>query len=250
MYYSPRQYIDHLMERANCRKYGVYLLLSDEQVYVGQARDLEKRTRQHLTDKCWWNRIILITTKDDGFTASDIDYLESKLIDKAKAAGTAYVDNVKNGNPEKVGTIRAVELDCFLEEAFFLLRIIGVNVFEPVKGHPNKPPLPEGNLTVSEFVKAAMKNLLDAGYTFSERQLKIYGSVEGSKEYTHRSLPILWLLNKGQSRKSCPKKIRKRYWKEVYSAGGRRFLMFSQWFQDGNNYGAHKDDFIKWYKTL
>ena len=75
MFSSPRESIDDLIERADCKKYGVYLLLSDEQVYVGQARDLERRTRQHLTDKCWWNHIILMTTKDNSFNGSDIDYL-------------------------------------------------------------------------------------------------------------------------------------------------------------------------------
>ena len=38
--------------------------------------------------------------------------------------------------------------------------------------------------------------------------------------------------------------------REEYSSGTQRFLMFSQWFKDGTNYGAHKDDFIRWYKTL
>lgn len=250
MFSSPRESIDDLIERADCKKYGVYLLLSDEQVYVGQARDLERRTRQHLTDKCWWNHIILMTTKDNSFNGSDIDYLESKLIEKAKAAGTAYVDNLKKGNPEKVGTFREVELNCYLDEAFFLLKLIGVYVFEPVKKTSNKPPLPEGNLSLSEFIKKALNNLLMAGYTFTDEQLQLYGSIEGSKKYTHRSLPLFWLLKKGERRRSCPKKIRQRYWKDIYTFGGQRFLLFSQWFKDGTCYGAHKDDFIRWYNTL
>lgn len=250
MFSSPRESIDDLIEKADCRKYGVYLLLSDEQVYVGQARDLEKRTRQHLTDKCWWNYIILMTTKDNSFNGSDIDYLESRLIEKAKEAGTAYVDNLKKGNPEKVGTFREVELNCYLDEAFFLLKLIGVSVFEPVKKTPNKPPLPEGNLSISDFIKKALNNLLDAGYTFTHEQLQLYGSIEGSQKYTHRSLPLFWLLKKGESRRSIKKKIRQRYWKDVYTSNGQRFLLFSQWFKDGTNYGAHKDDFIRWYNTL
>ena len=250
MFSSPRQSIDDLIEKADCKRYGVYLLLSDEQVYVGQARDLERRTRQHLTDKGWWNHIILMTTKDDSFNASDIDYLESKLIEKAKDVGTAYVDNLKNGNPQKVTAFREVVLGRYLEEALFLLKLIGVYVFEPIRRKRTTPPLPEGNLSVSDFVKTALINLLAAGYVFSDEQLKLYGSVEGSKEYTHRALPILWLLKEGETRDDVKKKIRQRYWKDVFSSGSQRFLMFSQWFKDGTNYGAHKDDFIRWYGTL
>ena len=77
MYAAPRYSIEDLVSRADCKKYGVYLLLSEQLVYVGQARDLERRTRQHLADKDWWSQVILMTTKDDSFDASDIDYLES-----------------------------------------------------------------------------------------------------------------------------------------------------------------------------
>ncbi|WP_155851740.1 hypothetical protein [Anaerovibrio lipolyticus] len=49
---------------------------------------------------------------------------------------------------------------------------------------------------------------------------------------------------------SAKNKNGQRYWKDVFSSGTQRFLMFSQWFKDGTHYGAHKDDFIRWYGTL
>lgn len=88
-------------------------------VYVGQASDLERRTRQHLTDKDWWTQVILLTTKDDSFNASDIDYLEARLIDLAKKAGKSDSDNKKRGNLQKVDEFRQAELEQYLEEAFF-----------------------------------------------------------------------------------------------------------------------------------
>lgn len=95
MYATPRDSIEDLVSRADCKKYGVYLLLSEQLVYVGQARDLERRTRQHLADKDWWSQVILMTTKDDSFNASDIDYLESRLIDLAVATGKSDTDKKK-----------------------------------------------------------------------------------------------------------------------------------------------------------
>lgn len=93
MYSAPRESITALVSRADCKKYGVYLLLSEKQVYIGQAVDLERRTKQHLSDKEWWTQVVLMTTKDDSFTASDIDYLESRLIYLASKAGTSDSDN-------------------------------------------------------------------------------------------------------------------------------------------------------------
>ncbi len=95
MYSAPRGSIDNLVSRADCKKYGVYLLLSEQQVYVGQAIDLERRTKQHIADKSWWTQVILMTTKDDSFTASDIDYLETRLIELADKAGTLDSENKK-----------------------------------------------------------------------------------------------------------------------------------------------------------
>ena len=130
MYAAPRESIEDLVSRADCKKYGVYLLLSEQLVYVGQARDLERRTRQHLADKDWWSRVILMTTKDDSFNASDIDYLESRLIDLATAAGKSDTDNKKRGNPQKVDEFRQAELEQYLEEAIFILELIGIKVFK------------------------------------------------------------------------------------------------------------------------
>lgn len=130
MYAAPRESIEDLVSRADCKRYGVYLLLSEQLVYVGQARDLERRTRQHLADKDWWSRVILMTTKDDSFNASDIDYLESRLIDIATAAGKSDTDNKKRGNPQKVDEFRQAELEQYLEEAIFILELIGIKVFK------------------------------------------------------------------------------------------------------------------------
>ena len=137
MYSAPRDSIKDLTLRADCKKYGVYLLLSDHQVYVGQAVDLERRTKQHLADKDWWTQVVLMTTKDDSFTASDIDYLESQLIDLAGKVCTSDSDNRKRGNPRKVDEFRKPELDQYLDEALFLLELIGVRVFknEPRQAH-------------------------------------------------------------------------------------------------------------------
>ena len=150
MYSAPRESINALISRADCRKYGVYLLLSDQQVYIGQAIDLERRTKQHLSDKDWWSqvvlmdRVILMTTRDDSFNASDIDYLEAKLINLAGKAGTSDSDNKKKGNRQKVDEFRQAELEQYLDEALFLLELIGVRVFKD-NSHSKKTISRKGN---------------------------------------------------------------------------------------------------------
>lgn len=273
MYSAPRESISDLISRADCKKYGVYLLLSEQQVYVGQASDLERRTRQHLADKDWWNQVILMTTKDDSFNASDIDYLESRLIDLAGKAGKSDSDNKKRGNPQKVDEFRQAELEQYLEEALFLLELIGVRVFKKDTKKPrksvsrtvaitplvlpednaiskqSKPPLPSESLGPCAFAKVALNALLDSGYTFSEEQVQQFGSVEGSRPYTTRNLPLFWLLRDGETRSTCEKNVKARYWKDEFISGQHRFLMYSQWYEDSKR-GATKENFKKWYSLL
>lgn len=273
MYSAPRESISALVSRADCKKYGVYLLLSDQQVYVGQAIDLERRTKQHLADKDWWTQVILMTTKDDSFNASDIDYLESRLIGLAGSAATFDSDNKKKGNPQKVDEFRQAELEQYLDEAMFLLELIGVRVFKQGKKkvakeknhtlelNPQvstvstgtigfaKPELPDDALSPGAFARTALCNLLAAGYIFTDEQMSLFGSAEGSKAFTARNLPLFWLLNEGETRKTCDKSVRSRYWKDEFVCGRYRFLMFSQWY-DTPNKGATKAHFINWYQTL
>ncbi len=273
MYSAPRASINDLITKADCKKYGVYLLLSDKQVYVGQASDLEKRTKQHLADKDWWDRVVLMTTKDNSFNASDIDYLEASLISLAAKAGTSDSDNKKKGNPQKVDEFRQAELEQYLEEALFLLELIGVKVFikdAHVKGKSKKtivttkkkpvveekkpsgqkkPALPDKNLGPCVYAKTAVTALLASGFEFTEEQIGLYSSVEGSKPYTTRNLPMLWLLKDGESRKTCEPNIRSRYWEDEFTSGKYRFLMYSQWYDDVKK-GATKQHFANWYNAL
>ena len=269
MYASPRSAVSELV---SLNKYGVYLLLSDERVYVGQAQDLERRIKQHLTGKDWWERVVLLTTQDDSFTRTDIDYLESVLISKADKAQSLDSDNKNKGNNPKVDKFRKVNLDQYLDEALFLMELIGISVFSNTKKRTTsrkkkqvitisqsseiqqdsdsvKPPLPDDSLKVGMFVKKAMDNLQESGYQFSEEQIALFSSVEGSKPYTRRNLPMFWMLGENDSYSTSAKSIKDRYWKSEYQFGEFRFLMYSQWYADCQC-GATREEFIKWYSLL
>lgn len=270
MYASPRDAVNELV---SLDKYGVYLLLSDDRVYVGQAQDLERRIKQHLTGKDWWERVVLLTTQDDSFTRTDIDYLESVLIGKAEKAQSLDSDNKNKGNNPKVDKFRKVNLDQYLDEALFLMELIGITVFSNAKKRTStkrkkqvitisqppesqerkyniKPPLPDESLKVGVYVKTAMLNLQESGYRFSEEQIALFSSIEGSKPYTTRNLPMFWMLKENETRSTVADQTKvKRYWKDEFQFGNYRFLMYSQWYPDHGN-GATRREFIDWYNLL
>lgn len=129
LYSAPRETVDALISTDACSRYGVYLLLSEDMVYVGQASDLSKRIKQHLVGKSWWERVVILTTSDDSLNRSDIDYIEASLISKASKIDRLDCDNKTMGNKQKVSKFREVELEQYLDEALFLLELIGITVF-------------------------------------------------------------------------------------------------------------------------
>lgn len=133
LYSAPRNSVQELLKTDACKKYGVYLLLSNNMVYVGQSSDLAKRITQHTIGKDWWESVVILTTKDDNLTHSDIDYLESVLIDKAIKINKLDCENKNKGNKPKVSKFQKVVLDQYLEEAMFLMQLIGISVFNDKK---------------------------------------------------------------------------------------------------------------------
>lgn len=133
LFSAPRDSVNDLLDTDACKKYGVYLLLSKDMVYVGQSSDLAKRITQHTMGKDWWESVLILTTKDDSLTHSDIDFLESVLIDKARKIGKLDCDNKNKGNRPKVDKFREVYLGQYLDEALFLMQLIGITIFSDVK---------------------------------------------------------------------------------------------------------------------
>ncbi len=274
MYSAPRESINDLISRADCRKYGVYLLLSEQQVYVGQASDLERRTKQHLTDKDWWTQVILMTTKDDSFNASDIDWLEARLITLAEQVGKLDSDNRKKGNPQKVDEFRQAELEQYLDEALFLLELIGIRVFKKdakrskkgtqrsatarntgismgvpdsgnqiVMNNPVVPPLPDEKLKIGEYVYSAMRNLAASGYEFSDEEINDMTTAEWSVAKFHTIKPFMKLYTPGQTdTKGSDGRVR--FKSEPYRFGGKTVLITKEWYE------RQRQLFIEWYNGL
>jgi len=278
MYSAPRESISSLVSRADCKKYGVYLLLSTNQVYIGQAIDLERRTKQHLADKDWWTQVVLMTTKDDSFTASDIDYLEAWLIDLAIQAGTSDSDNKKMGNRQKVDEFRQAELEQYLDEALFLLELIGIHVFKkesrkssksagpsinlqrstfsdadadsqmqddlhPFENSDKTPPLPDDGLPIGAYVKKAMSALSDSGYIFSTSAISEMCSSEWSQAHFGTKHPFMriYIENKTDNRDS---NNYVRFWSSPFSFGDIHVLISKEWYE------RQRDKFKTWYMSL
>ena len=261
---APREKTNELFIQEETKFWGTYILVSENEVYIGQASELQKRIRQHDAKFDFWDKVILITTKDDSLNKSAIDYIEHDLIHKAKQNEYLHMENKQSGNKPKVNRFEKVKLDNFIDNALLLLELIGVSVFAesnkmlrsypPVVsinespqnyGEKTKLSLPDEKLKIGEYVRAMMNQLVDIGYRFTENQVANLTS----KEWCHENLSMhypLFKVKTGDSNERYDTKGRLRYYKDVYVFGDLEVYLTKELFDRGNV----RANLRKWYSSL
>ena len=128
LYVAPRNSLADLFETDILNRLGLYILLSNDMVFVGQTTDFAMSIRQHTIDKDWWERIVILTTKNNNLKYPDFAYLEILLVKKALMAKQLICKN-KEKSIFKASEPRKIMLNQYLNGALTLMRMIGVNAF-------------------------------------------------------------------------------------------------------------------------
>ncbi len=147
---APRSDVAALLARDEPRRTGVYLLLGDDplssqssaaRVYIGEGDEVAARLKKHATEKDWWDRVVVVTSQAQAqqLTKSQVRYLESRLITRAKASGQATLDNSTDPAFAKLSEAETANMDFFLEQLDVLLPAIGVEVFRSVESPASTP---------------------------------------------------------------------------------------------------------------
>ncbi|TAM66214.1 MAG: GIY-YIG nuclease family protein [Microbacteriaceae bacterium] len=137
---APRSELSRLLLREETRRSGVYLLLGDDpessqpgraRVYIGESDEVATRLRQHHDKKDWWDRAVIVTSQAQAqqLTKSQVRYLESQLIARAKQTARAVLDNGTDPGFSRLSEAETSNMDYFLDQLHVLLPTIGVDVF-------------------------------------------------------------------------------------------------------------------------
>jgi hypothetical protein len=135
---GPRSKLADLLARDEARRTGAYLLLGDDpeavggiRCYVGEADELRTRLKEHngsLRGKEFWDRVVIISSKDANPTKAHGRYLEARLIATATAAGRCELVNGTSPAPPALPEADVSDMDYFLEQLKIVLPVLGVNV--------------------------------------------------------------------------------------------------------------------------
>ncbi|MDO5700384.1 MAG: GIY-YIG nuclease family protein [Bowdeniella nasicola] len=147
---TQRAGLKDLLRRVECARTGVYILLgtdaSSEEpntplIYIGETDDISARLRQHSSKKAWWDRVVVVTSQADHqqLTKSNIRYLESRLLSRARELGRCTLDNDDQPDFTLLSEAEKSNMEYFLEQLYVLLPVVGVDIFRGIPSPSNAP---------------------------------------------------------------------------------------------------------------
>lgn len=130
---GPRSKLAELVQRPECGRTGVYFLVGPDpennlrsKVYIGESDDVAKRLKQHnraeasegtAGGKDFWEKVCLVTSKDQNLTKTHVKHLESLLIGIVNTVGRC---ELVNGTAHDYGNLPESDR---ADMAFFLAQI-------------------------------------------------------------------------------------------------------------------------------
>jgi hypothetical protein len=137
---APRSDLSALLRRPETSRTGVYFLLGDDPqtfggilAYIGEGDDVGTRLRQHARaeeqgGKDFWDRAIVLTSKDANLTKAHARYLESSFIALAKQARRSRLVNGTAPPPLPLPEADVSDMEYFIAQAKIILPVLGVNI--------------------------------------------------------------------------------------------------------------------------
>lgn len=130
---TPRTRLAEALRRSETERTGVYILVGARDgidvVYVGEAEELRKRLRDHAAAKDWWTSAILVSTAGDSLHKAHVKYLEARLVETAKAAGSVQLDNANTPPRPSLGEAHVANMEAFLETLLMVLPALRFDMF-------------------------------------------------------------------------------------------------------------------------
>lgn len=142
----PRSLLNKFSEREEARRPAVYILhgrpiddASKPILYIGEGDPVIQRLKDHNLHRDFWTEALVFTSKDAYVTKTQIQYLESKLIYKAKEAGRVKLENIQEAAEPTISEVDQSEVQQFLDTVFILVRALRLNFFEPLARNATAP---------------------------------------------------------------------------------------------------------------
>jgi hypothetical protein len=142
---GPRSLMKEIVGRPECSRTGIYFLVGPNlandllpQIYIGESDDVAKRLTQHNRPegqggKDFWERVCLITSKDQNLTKAHVKYLEAQLIKIATDAGRCQLMNGTAHSYAGLPESDRADMAFFVEQIRTVLPVLGLDILRELK---------------------------------------------------------------------------------------------------------------------
>lgn len=138
---GPRTKLTEMVQRPECGRTGIYFLIGPDPdnslrplVYIGESDDVGTRLKQHNRPeaisgpgggKDFWEKVCLITSKDQNLTKAHVKYLESLLIQSAGQIGRCKLINGTAHEYINLPESDRADMAFFVEQIRTVLPVLG-----------------------------------------------------------------------------------------------------------------------------
>lgn len=138
---APRSDLVALLRHSEASRTGIYILIGDDPgslggslTYIGEGDDVGKRLYQQSRPeeqggKDFWERAVVLTSKDTNLTKAHARYLESRFISLAQQANRTRLTNSTAPTPIVLPEADVSDMEYFIDQAKIVLPVLGVNIF-------------------------------------------------------------------------------------------------------------------------
>lgn len=188
---APRSELVALLKRSEAARTGIYILLGDDpnslggvRAYIGEADDIAARLLQHAKPeakggKDFWDRVIVLTSKDANLTKAHARYLEARFIALAGGAKRAHLVNGTAPPLPPLPEADRSDMEFFISQAEIVLPVVGVNILrasesarrrasEPNHGSDAPSASPIFEMTLHKEAISALAQEVDGEFTVLE----------------------------------------------------------------------------------
>jgi hypothetical protein len=148
---APRSDLAALLKRDETSRTGIYILLGDDPeslggtlAYLGEGDEVRTRLQQHARreeqgGKDFWDRAIVLTSKDANLTKAHARYLESRFVTLAQQARRARLINGTAPPLPPLPEADVSDMEYFISQAGIILPVLGVNILRSTTTAPASP---------------------------------------------------------------------------------------------------------------
>jgi hypothetical protein len=175
----PRQILPSVKSRTEFSRPGVYVLVGPPEdgelpkIYVGEGDPVGPRLEQHYANKEFWTWSVFFVSTDSSLNKAHVQHLEARLLDMAKQAKRATLDNANSPQMPALSEAETADAESFLADMLSIFPLLGLTVFE-------KTVVIKGS-TRHEF-KIEAKGITARGHETPEGFIVLQGSTAVSDE--------------------------------------------------------------------